>query len=148
LSLPDGRLLCGATAHRAETEAALREADTTYNLGRLKALTGIEPGAGAACGGRVGWRLGTVDRLPVVGAWPDTRAAARGRREQARWVPRLPGLFVAGGFGSRGLTWAPLAAEVLAGWIDGTPLPLEAELLDAIDPARGLVRAARRAVAD
>jgi tRNA 5-methylaminomethyl-2-thiouridine biosynthesis bifunctional protein len=84
----------------------------------------------------------------VVGAWPDTPAAARGRRDQARWVPRLPGLFVAGGFGSRGLAWAPLAAEVLAGWIEGTPMPLEAELLDAIDPARGLVRAARRAAAN
>jgi tRNA 5-methylaminomethyl-2-thiouridine biosynthesis bifunctional protein len=148
LSLPDGRLLCGATAHRADTEPALRGADTAFNLGRLKALTGIEPAAGAACGGRVAWRLSTVDRLPVVGAWPDTPAAARGRRDQARWVPRLPGLFVAGGFGSRGLAWAPLAAEVLAGWIEGTPMPLEAELLDAIDPARGLVRAARRTAAN
>jgi tRNA 5-methylaminomethyl-2-thiouridine biosynthesis bifunctional protein len=46
------------------------------------------------------------------------------------------------------LAWAPLAAEVLAGWIEGTPMPLEAELLDAIDPARGLVRAARRTAAN
>lgn len=145
LSLPDGRLLCGATAHRADHEAAPRAADTAFNLGRLKSLTGIEPAAGSACGGRVGWRLGTADRLPVVGAWPDTAAAARGRSDQARWIQRLSGLFVAGGFGSRGLTWAPLAAEVIAAWIDGTPMPLEADLLDAIDPARGCVRRARRA---
>jgi tRNA 5-methylaminomethyl-2-thiouridine biosynthesis bifunctional protein len=43
------------------------------------------------------------------------------------------------------LTWAPLAAEVLAAWIDGTPMPLESDLLDAIDPARALVRQWRRA---
>lgn len=144
LSLPDGRLLCGATAHHDDPEPGVRLSDTAFNLARLKALTGIEPAAGAPCGGRVAWRLGTADRLPVVGAWPDAPAAAAGRRDQARFVPRHPGLYLAGGFGSRGLTWAPLAAEVLAAWIDGTPMPLEAELLDAIDPARALVRAHRR----
>jgi tRNA 5-methylaminomethyl-2-thiouridine biosynthesis bifunctional protein len=145
LSLPDGRLLCGATAHRGDAEPALRAADTAFNLARLNELTGLEPAPGGACGGRVGWRLGTADRLPVIGAWPNARAAASGRRDQARFIARHPGLFLAGGFGSRGLTWAPLAAEVLAAWIDGTPMPLESDLLDAIDPARALVRQWRRA---
>jgi tRNA 5-methylaminomethyl-2-thiouridine biosynthesis bifunctional protein len=54
-------------------------------------------------------------------------------------------LFVLGGLGSRGFTWGPLAGEVLAAWIDGAPVPLEADLLDAIDPARWTVRAARAA---
>jgi tRNA 5-methylaminomethyl-2-thiouridine biosynthesis bifunctional protein len=50
-----------------------------------------------------------------------------------------------GGFGSRGLTWAPLMAELLAAWIDGTPMPLPGELVDALDPAREVLRRARRA---
>lgn len=144
LQLPDGRLLCGATAHHGDTEAALRAADTAFNLERLRALTGLEPGPGAEVSGRVGWRLGTTDRLPVIGPVPDAEAAARGRRDQARLVPRRPGLFIAGGFGARGLNWAPLAGELIAAWLDGTPLPLTSDLLDAIDPARGLVRQARR----
>jgi hypothetical protein len=34
---------------------------------------------------------------------------------------------------------------VLAAWIDGAPIALEADLLDAIDPARWLVRSVRAA---
>lgn len=145
LGLPGGRLLCGATTHRDDPTPTPRAADTAFNLERLRSLTGIEPPADAEVSGRVGWRLVTGDRLPVVGAWPDVGRALEVRKDRVRCIPRCAGLFVAGGFGSRGLTWAPLAAEVLTGWIEGTPMPLEADLLDAIDPARGVVRAARRA---
>ena len=48
-------------------------------------------------------------------------------------MPRLPGLYVVGAFGSRGITWAMLAARVIAAAIGGAPSPLEASLLDAID---------------
>ena len=51
-----------------------------------------------------------------------------------------------GALGSRGLIWAPLAAQMLCAWVESTPMPLEADLLDALDPARWLVRQARRAL--
>jgi tRNA 5-methylaminomethyl-2-thiouridine biosynthesis bifunctional protein len=38
-----------------------------------------------------------------------------------------------------------LAGRLLASTVAGTPLPLEASLRDALDPARWAVRAARRA---
>jgi tRNA 5-methylaminomethyl-2-thiouridine biosynthesis bifunctional protein len=47
--------------------------------------------------------------------------------------------------GGRGLTLGPLAAEVLAAWISGAPMPVESRLRDAVDPARWALRAARRA---
>jgi tRNA 5-methylaminomethyl-2-thiouridine biosynthesis bifunctional protein len=148
LSLPDGRLLCGATTsdEAPDGDHTPRAGDHAYNLDRLYTLTGLRPPPGAALQGRVGWRATTPDRLPIVGAVPLARTdiPPGTRLDQARLVPRIPGLFVLGGLASRGLTWAPLAAEVLATWIDGAPLPLEADLLDAIDPARWLVRAARR----
>jgi tRNA 5-methylaminomethyl-2-thiouridine biosynthesis bifunctional protein len=148
LSLPDGRLLCGATTSDNDDgdAAAVHADDHAFNLDRLHMLTGLRPPPGAALQGRVGWRATTPDRLPIVGAVPLARTGIPPgtRLDQARLVPRIPGLFVLGGLASRGLTWAPLAAEVLAAWIDGSPLPLEADLLDAIDPARWLVRAARR----
>jgi tRNA 5-methylaminomethyl-2-thiouridine biosynthesis bifunctional protein len=47
--------------------------------------------------------------------------------------------------GSRGLTWAPLLADLVAAQALGEPWPIEQELADAMDPARWLVRAARAA---
>jgi tRNA 5-methylaminomethyl-2-thiouridine biosynthesis bifunctional protein len=58
-------------------------------------------------------------------------------------VPRYPGLYGLLGYASRGLTWAPLAAELLAASLEGEPLPLESSLVDALDPARFVLRARR-----
>ncbi len=148
VSLPDGRLVYGATSD-ASSRMDPSDADTEHNRSRLQMLTGYTslrdtPGSGS----RVSRRLGTPDRLPVVGPLPRSDAGTgktpAGRRDQVRFIPRQPGLFVCGGFGSRGLTWAPLAAQVIMAWLDGTPMPLEADLLDAIDPARWRVKAHRR----
>ncbi|MCW5664103.1 MAG: bifunctional tRNA (5-methylaminomethyl-2-thiouridine)(34)-methyltransferase MnmD/FAD-dependent 5-carboxymethylaminomethyl-2-thiouridine(34) oxidoreductase MnmC [Piscinibacter sp.] len=139
----DGRLWFGATAQRGDPEPALREADHRHNLAQLQLLSGRPlPIEAAACTGRVGWRCTAPDRLPLIGAWPD-EALGIGPL-QPRAVPRLPGLFAFTGLGSRGLTWMALGARVLAGWVCGSPAPVEASLLDAVDPARFLSRAARR----
>ena len=99
--------------------------------------------------GRVGWRAATaVDRLPLIGAVPLQPPGDEGALpDQPRHWPRVPGLFVAAGFGSRGLTWAPLAGRLLAAWIADAPYPLPADIVDALDPARFAtrkVRASRR----
>jgi len=158
LSLPDGRLLCGATTQHHDSEASLREADHRHNLAqaqRLGALpqhlTDADLAALTESGdlsGRVGWRATTPDRLPLVGALPchPDRWAGKppARAEQVRMLPRERdehgGLFLIGGLGSRGLTWSVLAGELLAHWVCGTPCPVEAELRDALDPARFLAR--------
>lgn len=101
-------------------------------LGRRIDLTGA--------GGRVGFRCVAVDRLPLIGAVPDLATA----RAQASTLtgahfadlPRLPCLYAATGYGSRGLVWSALAAELIASQLDGEPLPLEADLVDAVDPGR------------
>jgi tRNA 5-methylaminomethyl-2-thiouridine biosynthesis bifunctional protein len=93
----------------------------------------------------VGFRSVSTDRLPLVGALPDGGAAhAAERLERLRDVPRHGGLYGLLGFASRGLTWAPLAAELLAAQLDGEPLPVEIELAEALDPARFLLRERRR----
>lgn len=139
LALHDGGLLCGATVAAGDEDPALRDADHAYNLERLRQLSGWAGPMPAA--GRVAWRATTRDRLPLVGAVP---AAGSAGPTQARQVAREPGLFVLSGLGSRGLTWGPLAGRVLAAWVSGAPMPLPSGLRDAIDPARWLVRAARR----
>ncbi|HWJ93981.1 MAG TPA: FAD-dependent oxidoreductase, partial [Telluria sp.] len=123
-------------------ETALREADHTENLSKLRSLLSDEALApDAPLQGRVGFRSVAPDRLPLIGALPDFDAA--GTTERLREVPRYPGLFGLLGYASRGVTWAPLAAELLAARLEGEPLPLEAVLVDALDPARFVLRARR-----
>lgn len=151
LTLADGSLLCGATAAPGDEESAPRAADHRFNLDRLQRMTGWS--GPLAPEGRVGWRANTVDRLPLVGPVPASAAAlgpgkapdiAHGATTPLHKAVREPGLYVSSGLGARGLTWGPLAGRVLAAWVSGTPMPLGADLRDAIDPARWLVRAARR----
>ncbi|WP_088282041.1 FAD-dependent 5-carboxymethylaminomethyl-2-thiouridine(34) oxidoreductase MnmC [Ideonella sp. A 288] len=146
LTLADGRLLFGATSQPDDEDPAVRDSDHAHNLGVLRRLTGpsVDACDAAALGGRVGWRMQTADRLPWIGPAPSFDGAAPPRRDQPRLVPRRSGLYLLAGLGSRGLTHAPLAGELLAAWITGAPLPLPASLVDAVDPARFAARAARR----
>lgn len=145
LQLPDGRVLSGATRQAADPDPNPRPDDSRQNLDTLRRLTGLplsdsllqQPES------LVGWRLQPGDRLPWLGAVPVSRVNAR--TVQARQVERIPGLYVAAGLGSRGLTHATLAGEVLAAWMLGLPMPVPTRLLDAVDPARHAVRFNRNA---
>jgi tRNA 5-methylaminomethyl-2-thiouridine biosynthesis bifunctional protein len=148
IPLHDGTLLCGATRELVgadDADTTPRQAEQQANLDRLQRLSGIAPHAGATLQGRVGWRLQSADSLPIAGAMPLPRFNASQRLDQARLLPREAGLFVLTALGSRGLTWAPLLAELVAAQALGEPWPLEQELADALDPARFAVRAARAA---
>ena len=146
LRLADGRLLCGASAQPDDAHDGLRDQDHLQNLATLRRLSGWTAQVpAAALQGRVGWRLQSDDRLPLLGPLPVPFApGAAGRHDQPRLLPRLPGLYVFTALGSRGIGQAALAAETLAAWISGDPLPLPATLLDALDVARWASRAARR----
>ncbi|WP_439685293.1 bifunctional tRNA (5-methylaminomethyl-2-thiouridine)(34)-methyltransferase MnmD/FAD-dependent 5-carboxymethylaminomethyl-2-thiouridine(34) oxidoreductase MnmC [Cupriavidus oxalaticus] len=134
----------GPLAERPDVHAA--------NLARLAgllpqhagAMAGIDP---AALSGYVGVRTVTHNRLPLIGQVADEAAARTHanalRGAHLRDLPRVPGLYAALAYASRGLTWAALGGELLASQIEGEPLPLEADLADAIDPARLLLRALR-----
>ncbi len=146
LQLADGRLLCGATTQRDDDDHHLRLADHQHNLATLARLTGWSPAIDhGQLDGRVGWRLLASDRLPLVGPLPSTATGPARPADQPRRVLRQAGLFVFSALGSRGITQAPLGAEVLASWMTGDPLPLPATLVDALDVARFSSRAVRRA---
>ena len=149
----DGTLWFGASSSW-DDETALRDADQRHNLDRLATLLGVADAPSVErLGGRVGFRWVTDDRLPIIGAVPASVAEriAPGfvatpspRLDQPRFVARAPGLFVCCALGSRGIASATLGAEVLAAAISGAPLAVEADLLDAIDPARFVTRGFRR----
>jgi tRNA 5-methylaminomethyl-2-thiouridine biosynthesis bifunctional protein len=140
----DGVHCLGASYAYDEVEA-LRVEEHAGNLLRLAhmlpgAARGLDP---AELSGRVGFRAATPDRLPLVGALPDV-SASLSRDCRLADLPRQPGLFGLLGLGSRGLVWSALAAETLASLLDGDPMPLEGDLLDALDPGRFRLRTHRR----
>jgi tRNA 5-methylaminomethyl-2-thiouridine biosynthesis bifunctional protein len=137
----DGVASAGAT-YDVDGDPALSPASHKENLQRLRGLLSDPQAAqGAPLDGRVGFRCIAPDRLPLVGRLPDFAAA--GTTERLRDVPRYPGLYALLGYASRGLIWAGWAAELLAAQLEGEPLPLESALVDALDPARFVLRARR-----
>jgi tRNA 5-methylaminomethyl-2-thiouridine biosynthesis bifunctional protein len=146
IALDDGALLCGATSDLEDADTALRAADHRLNLAALQRLSGRPwPVPAESLDGRVAWRVHTRDRLPLLGgvSLPSHARAASSRQDQPRFIAREPGLHVLAALGSRGLTQATLAGEVVAAMIAGTPLPIGASLLDAVDAARFAARDAR-----
>jgi tRNA 5-methylaminomethyl-2-thiouridine biosynthesis bifunctional protein len=125
-----------------DPDPALRQSSQDENLEKIRSLlSDPQLAPGAPLRGRVGFRCVAPDRLPLVGRLADVGAA--GGTERLRDVPRHPGLYSLLAYASRGLIWAPLAAELLAASLEGEPLPLEATLVDALDPARFVLRARR-----
>ncbi len=138
LPLPNGGgLLLGATSEPDDEDHEVRAADHALNLQRAQHLLGANVARdGAVLHGRVGWRVVTRDRLPLLGLAPDLAAPLPMRRGASSLLARQPGLYLHTALGSRGLTTAALGGELIAAQICGAPWPLEADLVDAIDPAR------------
>lgn len=147
----NGIRCAGATFFVNDADTALRPSEHAENLAKLDFML---PGFGAqspstldpeTLDGRVGFRPASPDRLPMVGAIGDAAAVnplypSRPLKE----IPRIPGLYLIDGFGARGIVWSALAGELLASLIEGEPLPVEAELAAAVDPARFLSRGKQR----
>lgn len=137
-----GGLRSAGATYDSDMDPLLRQSSQDQNLASMRSMLADESLALAApLAGRVGFRAVAPDRLPMVGAVPEPHFALGA--ERLRDLPRQPGVYALLGYASRGLTWAPLAAELLAATLEGEPLPLEADLAAALDPARFLLRARR-----
>ncbi|GGP18992.1 bifunctional tRNA (5-methylaminomethyl-2-thiouridine)(34)-methyltransferase MnmD/FAD-dependent 5-carboxymethylaminomethyl-2-thiouridine(34) oxidoreductase MnmC [Silvimonas iriomotensis] len=121
-----------------ETAAAAENIQRSQALFADCAITPAQTGRTRLC-----VRPGSADRMPLVGALP-LPAHQQGKAHQLFHIRRYPDLYGLLGLGSRGLTFAPLAAELIAAQLNGEPLPLERDLVQAIDPARFLLRALRK----
>jgi tRNA 5-methylaminomethyl-2-thiouridine biosynthesis bifunctional protein len=150
--LPDGVTLTGATYDIDDPERSLRPAGQIENLERLARMlptlaNTIDSQQAASLPGRVAFRCVTSDRLPMIGALADEQAAIHeAGRLRGAWpldLPRATGLYGAFAYGSRGLVWAGLGAELIASQIEGEPWPIERTLAEDLDPARFLLRALR-----
>ncbi|HEY0590074.1 MAG TPA: FAD-dependent 5-carboxymethylaminomethyl-2-thiouridine(34) oxidoreductase MnmC [Pseudoduganella sp.] len=137
----EGIVSVGATYDKS-SDRQLWQSSQDENLLRAEEILGSPHGAGAPLQGRVGFRTMAPDRLPLVGALPDSSNETR--TERLRELPRHPGIYTLLGYASRGLIWAPLAAEILACQLEDEPLPIEATLAAALDPGRFLLKHRRK----
>nr|WP_281383108.1 FAD-dependent 5-carboxymethylaminomethyl-2-thiouridine(34) oxidoreductase MnmC [Microbulbifer rhizosphaerae] len=146
-----GRHTFGATFKLKETQTELRESEHRENLANLAELLPQIAGefSTGPMQGRAAVRAATPDYLPVTGPVPDweslnnTYAALGKNRKQliAQTADYQRNLFVLGGLGSRGFTYAPLTAEVLTAWLCGEVMPVSCDLVKALHPARFAIRA-------
>ena len=119
----DGLCVVGASYDIDDDDPAPREESHAGNLERLEKILLQRPSGAFA--GRVAFRAVAPDRLPVVGRISE-------------------GVYGAFAYGSRGIIWSALAAELIAAKLEGEPLPLEGSLVKALDPLRFSRRAAAR----
>lgn len=117
--------LCGATYDRNDADTAMRDTDHQANLHKLQ---GLAPALAE--------QLAAPFNQREVNAWTGVRCTATDRRPLLGEVG--PALWLATALGSRGLTFAPLCAELLAARLHGEPLPLPRELADALAASRAL----------
>ncbi|QDO75513.1 bifunctional tRNA (5-methylaminomethyl-2-thiouridine)(34)-methyltransferase MnmD/FAD-dependent 5-carboxymethylaminomethyl-2-thiouridine(34) oxidoreductase MnmC [Aeromonas caviae] len=148
----NGAHCIGASYGRNQTDLAYRTDEQEQNRARLQACVPQQrwPAEVDVSGAqaRVGVRCASRDHLPVAG--PVARLAAladhdvNAPADQQSALPLHAGLYVLGALGSRGLCSAPLCGELVASEICGEPLPLAADLLEVLHPARYWVRRLRR----
>ena len=128
----NGLHLLGSSFNEDIEDSALRVEDHASNLRRLESML---PGFGVghevgSLTGHVAFRTMARDRLPVLGALTELD----GKRADANR------LFACLAMGSRGMTWAALAAEIVASRLSGDPAPVERDLLAALEPQRFISR--------
>lgn len=151
----DNTLCLGASFNLKDEETELRDSDQQHNLELMQqampefssqlAASGVDT---EALNGKVGFRCASPDYVPLTGPVPVYETMlerfAQLRHDATKVPDEQPeyynGLWLNTGHGSRGLASAPLCAEVLAGYIAGQPMPLERELIRALQPSRFIIR--------
>jgi tRNA 5-methylaminomethyl-2-thiouridine biosynthesis bifunctional protein len=144
----DGEMIVGASYERlADGEVAVSElGDELTNLDRLRIISAE---LAAYCEkltleNRTSLRCATLDRMPHAGQVLDPQARLGASISQMHQVPRSSRIWALIGLGSRGLSSAPLGAEIIAAGLSDRVAPVSKRLLQAIDPVRFALRRHQR----
>jgi tRNA 5-methylaminomethyl-2-thiouridine biosynthesis bifunctional protein len=147
----DGQHAMGSTYVKNDRDCSYRDEEERSNLAMQKKALANCAWLQSIKGqqrGRAAIRCSSPDHLPLVGAVPNILAQKQQYTELYKSLPMhryamakdMPNLFMLGALGFRGLTSAPLMAEVLASQISAQAMPLAHELLNALNPNRFLIR--------
>ncbi|CAA0370517.1 tRNA 5-methylaminomethyl-2-thiouridine biosynthesis bifunctional protein MnmC (Includes: tRNA (mnm(5)s(2)U34)-methyltransferase; FAD-dependent cmnm(5)s(2)U34 oxidoreductase) [Alteromonas alvinellae] len=150
----EGRHALGSTYVKNDLSTDVRGDETEMNLAtheQALASTDIVQALQHDGKARAATRLGSPDHQPVVGALHNFDSLKEhytmlGVGKPLTSAPVLPSSVVSTltCLGSRGLTTAPLMAEVLVSSLCKEPLPLSNELLNAVNTSRFMTREAMR----
>jgi tRNA 5-methylaminomethyl-2-thiouridine biosynthesis bifunctional protein len=143
----------GATFGPNDAQLDHRPEDDEHNLLELTSALAIPDAPTPPLGSHAALRCNSSDYLPLAGPVPEGDAfrkayaglADRGKQVINTQPPLREGLWCLTGLGSRGLTAAPMAAELITSQILGEPPPLPRYLCQSVSPARFLVRELKRA---
>lgn len=146
-----GQHCTGATYDLKDESNEIKEEDTNEIINTLK-KTLPEFDAQPASAGRVAFRTSTQDHLPIIGPVPDFNLYRKHYHDLHHGKPAhrysaahyRPSLYITTGHGSRGLISCPMAAELIASMLNDEPLPLMGEMMNAVHPARFVVRQLKR----
>ncbi|KTD08207.1 bifunctional tRNA (5-methylaminomethyl-2-thiouridine)(34)-methyltransferase MnmD/FAD-dependent 5-carboxymethylaminomethyl-2-thiouridine(34) oxidoreductase MnmC [Legionella jamestowniensis] len=145
----NGMHAVGATYHLGVAHDHYDAMDDLANLLRLQKIAPHLNWPKQTKNSWCGIRGAMTDYLPAVGLVPNAlefnQQFATLKTNAKRWLPiagsYYPGLYLCAGFGSRGLTTIPLAAEWLAASINQEAFFLPRTLIQALSPARFLRKA-------
>ena len=153
LPVLDGTHTLGATYNLNENETDTRIEDHKANINQLEMIDpalvqNFEEIDVTTLNGRASFRCTTPDFLPIAGPAPrlnDYVINYKLMREAGRAHIPIPGscwegLYLNIGHGSRGLSYAPICADLVASQICGEVPPLELDLRQAIHPGRFIIR--------
>ncbi|MFQ3345653.1 MAG: tRNA 5-methylaminomethyl-2-thiouridine biosynthesis bifunctional protein [Porticoccaceae bacterium] len=144
---------CGATYNKGLFSTELRAEDHEMNIAQMRQTdSGLDDALDNLSvinmPGRANFRCTTKDYLPIVGPVPNFSSMIEDfgflrRDARANSIMKgnyLPNLYINCGMGSRGLSYAPFTAELLASQISQQIPSLERELIQGMHPARFLIR--------
>ena len=141
----DGWHVIGTTYAPNDMNASISDADTRENLNALRTMSAdIYQNINVqAMQGRVAWRSQTRDYMPLAGQLVhEEQLRAKPPRYNANPadLPWLEGLFVNAGHGSKGMTTAPICAELIANLATKNTPHINPELASKLNPSRFLLR--------
>ncbi|MEO1408042.1 MAG: FAD-dependent oxidoreductase, partial [Pseudomonadota bacterium] len=143
--------LWGATFEAANSDTPeITDAARKTNRIALQNLVTEDWANTDAATSRAGIRATTPDRLPFVGpviqfeTAKEVFANVRSGRTPTGNPPIYDGLWMVGGLGSRGFTFAPWLADGLAAHIFGEPSLFSQTTIEAISPLRFVFRGLKR----
>ncbi|CAM4206568.1 tRNA 5-methylaminomethyl-2-thiouridine biosynthesis bifunctional protein MnmC [Bordetella tumbae] len=117
-----GQCVAGSTYEHGAVVSEVSATGRQTNLDKVAGLLGGLP---------TDWASLTPGELP---GWAGWRAVLPGRLPAIGPLSHAPGVWIAAGYASRGLSWSALSGDLIASALCGEPLPLEADLLAAIAP--------------
>jgi tRNA 5-methylaminomethyl-2-thiouridine biosynthesis bifunctional protein len=139
-----GNHALGATFTVNDNDTDVREDDHQHNLAYLKTLAPhLSLNYDQSLKGRASIRAVCADYLPLAGELIDREQILKTLpryNDHPATLPRLNGLLIHAGHGSKGLLYAPLCAEYIASHVMGAPYPIPNNLVSAINPNRFLLK--------